>query len=83
MLTKVKEIISDMLTTDSDKITAEASLRDDLEMSSLDLINLAVELEKEFSVSISNKTIVSAHTVADVIAIIESSINQKQVAAVK
>jgi acyl carrier protein len=51
---KVKEIIVDQLGVDEDKVTMEASFRDDLEADSLDLVELIMAFEEEFGGEISD-----------------------------
>ena len=52
---KVKEIIVDQLGVEGDKITMEASFRDDLEADSLDLVELIMAFEEEFGGEISDE----------------------------
>ncbi len=51
---KVKEIIVDQLGVDEDKVSMEASFRDDLEADSLDLVELIMAFEEEFGGEISD-----------------------------
>ena len=66
MLEKINEIISNYVDLE-EPITEETSLRGDLGMSSLDLINLAVEVEDTFDVMIPDKEINSMNTIKDLI----------------
>ncbi len=52
---KVKEIVVDQLGVDEDKITMDASFRDDLEADSLDLVELIMAFEEEFQGEISDE----------------------------
>ena len=52
---KVKDIIVDQLGVDEEKITMEASFRDDLEADSLDLVELIMAFEEEFGGEISDE----------------------------
>ena len=52
---KVKDIIVDQLGVDDEKITMEASFRDDLEADSLDLVELIMAFEEEFGGEISDE----------------------------
>ncbi len=45
---KVKDIIVDRLGVDADKVTEDASFKDDLGADSLDIAELVMELEDEF-----------------------------------
>ena len=45
---KIKDIIVDKLGIDEEKVTREASFKDDLGADSLDIAELVMELEDEF-----------------------------------
>ena len=52
MLEKMKELIADQLSVDADSITEASSFKDDLGADSLDLFELVLALEDEYSVEI-------------------------------
>ena len=52
MLEKMKEIIADQLNVDAATITPESRFKDDLGADSLDLFELVMALEDEYSVEI-------------------------------
>ncbi len=52
---KVKDIIVDQLGVDEERVTMEASFRDDLEADSLDLVELIMAFEEEFGGEISDE----------------------------
>ena len=52
MLEKMKELIADQLSVDADSITEASSFKDDLGADSLDLFELVMALEDEYSVEI-------------------------------
>ena len=52
MLEKMKEIIADQLSVDADTITETSKFKEDLGADSLDLFELVMELEDEYSVEI-------------------------------
>ena len=52
MLEKMKEIIAEQLSVDADSITEASSFKDDLGADSLDLFELVMALEDEYSVEI-------------------------------
>jgi acyl carrier protein len=66
MLEQITDIISNYVDLE-EPITEETSLRGDLGMSSLDLINLAVEVEDTFDIMIPDKEINGMNTVKDLI----------------
>ena len=52
MLQKMKEIIADQLSVDADTITEDSKFKEDLGADSLDLFELVMALEDEYSVEI-------------------------------
>lgn len=67
MLEKMKELIADQLSVDADSITEESSFKDDLGADSLDLFELVMALEDEYSVEIPADDLQQLATVGDVI----------------
>lgn len=66
MLEKMKEIIAEQLSTEADGITAETSFKEDLGADSLDLFELVMALEDEYSVEILSEDLEKLVTVGDV-----------------
>ncbi len=67
MLEKMREIIADQLNCDADSITPETSFKDDLGADSLDLFELVMALEDEYSVEIPAEELTDLTTVGSVI----------------
>lgn len=67
MLERMKELIADQLSIDAETITAESSFKDDLGADSLDLFELVMALEDEYSVEIPADDLQKMSTVGDVI----------------
>lgn len=67
MLGKMKEIISAQLNISEDEITESSSFKDDLGADSLDLFELVMALEEEYSLEIPMDDYEKMETVADVI----------------
>lgn len=68
---KVKEIIVDKLTVDEAEVTPTAEFSKDLGADSLDTVELIMEFEKEFGISIPDEDAEKITTVGDAIAYIE------------
>ena len=68
---KVKAIIVDKLGVEESQVTPNASLTADLNADSLDTVELIMEFEKEFGISIPDDEMSKINTVADIIAYIE------------
>lgn len=70
---KVKEIIVDKLGVDEADVTPEASFTNDLGADSLDTVELIMEFEKAFEITIPDDKAEKISTVADAIAFIEAN----------
>ena len=55
ILAKVRDILVDQLGVEADDVKLEASFQDDLNADSLDLVELIMELEDQFSIKISDE----------------------------
>ena len=71
MLDKIRKIICEFVDMNPNEITLETNIRTDLGLNSLELVNLAVEIEEEFDVEIPDREAMGLETVADAIKIIE------------
>ncbi|MFD1426593.1 acyl carrier protein [Kroppenstedtia sanguinis] len=71
-LDQVKRIIVDRLGVDASEVTLEASIKDDLGADSLDVMDMILELEDEFSMEISDEEAEKINTVKDIVTYIES-----------
>lgn len=69
---KVKDLIADQLDVDDkDGITLDSSITDDLGADSLDVVDLVMALEDEFSVEIPEDQVENIKTVGDIVKYIE------------
>lgn len=66
MLERVKELIEEKLNADGMDITEETSFKDDLNADSLDLFELVMALEDEFSIEIPSEDLEKLETVGNV-----------------
>lgn len=66
MLEKMKELIADQLSVEEDTVTEASSFKDDLGADSLDLFELVMALEDEYSVEIPAEDLQNLATVGDV-----------------
>ena len=67
MLEKIAAIICEYVYIDPAEITEQANLRTDIGLSSLDLMSVASDMEHTFGVKISERAILTAKTVRDLI----------------
>ena len=66
MLEKMSEMIAEQLNCDAAEINADTSFKDDLGADSLDLFELVMALEDEYSVEIPAEDLQNLATVGDV-----------------
>ena len=71
---KVKEIIVDKLGREDSEVTPEASFTNDLGADSLDTVELIMEFEKQFGITIADDQAEKISTVGDAIAHIEAAL---------
>ena len=69
---EIKDIIVDLLGVDEDKVTLEASFRENLDADSLDLVELIMAFEDKFGAEISDEDAQSITTVGGAVKYIES-----------
>ena len=72
VIEKVKEIIASQLNISAEKITEESKLVEDLGADSLDMVELLMAFEDEFSTTISDEIAVTIKTVSDIVKMIEA-----------
>ena len=70
---KVKAIIVDKLGVEESEVTMEASFTNDLGADSLDTVELIMEFEKEFNVSIPDDQAENIQTVGQAVAYLEEN----------
>ena len=64
---KVRDIISEKLDVEKDKVTLQAVLTDDLGADSLELVDLAMEIESSLGTAIADSELEKIKTVGDVV----------------
>ena len=73
---KVKAIIVDKLGVDESEVTTEASFTNDLGADSLDTVELIMEFEKEFNVSIPDEQAEHIQTVGEAVKYLEKEVTK-------
>ena len=73
---RIQAIIVDKLGVEASEVTPEASFAGDLGADSLDTVELIMEFEKEFGISIPDDKAESISTVGEAIALIEEAVQQ-------
>jgi acyl carrier protein len=72
---RVKKIIVDKLGVDESEVTPEASFTNDLGADSLDTVELIMEFEKEFDISIPDEQAENIQTVGHAIEYLQSQVS--------
>ena len=67
ILTKIRQVVADKLDSDAGDINAEASFVDDLGADSLDVVELIMGLEDEFTIEITDEEAENIRTVGDAV----------------
>jgi len=70
----IKEIISNKIQVDADKITEETSLMKDLEADSLDAVEIIMGIEEKFDIEIPDSAAEAFENVGDIVKYVESKI---------
>ncbi len=75
---RVKAVICHLLAVHEDDVTPEANLKEDLGADSLDMVELVMEFEKEFDISISDDAVENVDTVQQAIDLVDNIITNKK-----
>ncbi|TCP70664.1 acyl carrier protein [Baia soyae] len=70
-LERVQKIISEKLDVAIEEVTLEASIREDLDADSLDVVDLIMDLEDEFGLSISEEAAEKITIVKDIVTFVD------------
>ena len=70
-LEKMKQKLKDTMDIDESKITLDAKLKEDLELDSLDSVELIMSAEEEFGIEIPDEDVMNFKTVNDIVNYIE------------
>ena len=74
---RVKSIIVEKLGVDENEVTEQASFTNDLGADSLDTVELIMEFENEFGISIPDDQAEKIATVGDAVAYVEGALEKK------
>ena len=72
MLEQIKKIVAENLNVEEERVTLEASFKEDLKADSLDLFEMVMALEEEFDMEIPSEDLEQLETVQDVVNYIEN-----------
>ena len=74
----INAFLIDEFELDEAKLTPEANLRDDLEIESLDFVDIVVVIEKEFGFKVKGEEMVNVRNLGDLYSYIIEKVNQKE-----
>ena len=70
---KVKTLVAEQLDAEADPITESTSITDDLGADSLDVVDLVMAIEDEFSIEIPEDQVENIKTIGDIVKYIEDN----------
>lgn len=71
VLDQIKKILIETMDIEEEKITLNAKLKDDLNLDSLDSVELIMSAEEEFGIEIPDEDVMNFKTVNDIVNYIE------------
>lgn len=71
VLDQIKKILVETMDIEEEKITLDANLKDDLNLDSLDSVELIMSAEEEFGIEIPDEDVMNFKTVNDIVNYIE------------
>ena len=71
---RFKRCAVDVLSVETDQITLEARFAEDLDADSLDLVELVMELEEEFDITVEEEELQELPTIGDAFKLISSKL---------
>lgn len=74
---KLKDIIVDHLQLKREDITKDSRIVEDLNADSLDVVEMVMDLEDEFGVSIPDEAVTDLKTVGDIVNFVEKELAKK------
>jgi len=74
----VRRLVAERLAVDPDELAPEVSLTDDLAADSLDLVDLAIGLEEEFGITVTESTIRELRTYRQVVDVAEARARERR-----
>ncbi len=76
IIEKVNEFLIDEFELEEDQVKPDALLKDDLEIESLDFVDIAVAIEKEFGFKVVGEEMVDVRTLDNLYDYIQKKVNQ-------
>lgn len=71
MFEKICELLADKFDADASSMTMDTSIKDDLNADSLDVVELMMDLEEQFGITISDEEAMKLSTIGDIVKYID------------
>lgn len=71
MFEKICDLLAEKFDADASTMTMETTIKEDLKADSLDVVELMMDLEESFGVTISDEEAVKLSTIGDIVSYIE------------
>ena len=71
MFEKICELLADKFDADASTMTMDTSIKDDLNADSLDVVELMMDLEEQFGITISDEEVMKLSTIGDIVKYID------------
>ncbi len=71
---KLKKIVSDQLGVDTQELSLDSNLKEDLQADSLDIVQMIMEAEDQFGIEIEDDAAMNFVTLGDVVAYISTKV---------
>lgn len=72
MFEKICDLLAEKFDADASTMTMETTIKDDLKADSLDVVELMMDLEENFGITISDEEAMKMSTVGDIVKYIEA-----------
>lgn len=73
MFEKICELLADKFDADAGAMTMETTIKEDLKADSLDVVELMMDLEEEFGITIADEEAMKMSTIGDIVKYIEDN----------
>ncbi len=68
---RIRELLAEQLELDADSITMDSDIMEDFDADSLDVVDMIMALEDEYSIEIPDEDVATFRTVGDVVRYVE------------
>ena len=77
IISTINNFLIDEFELEEDQLQLDAQLKDDLDIESLDFVDIAVIVEKEFGFKVVNEEMINIRTLGDLYAYVQKKVDEK------